>query len=68
MGQRSFKRQIQGVSHRVLTFALLVNAIILGLLTSQLLNPDHFVAFVVSIALLNCCIIKENITNDFLSD
>ncbi|MFC1830693.1 O-antigen ligase family protein [Thermodesulfobacteriota bacterium] len=42
------------------TFAILVQAIVLGLLESILLTPHTFGAFVTSVALFNCCIIKEN--------
>lgn len=44
----------------IFTFALMIYAIIFGLLESTYLSPQSFGAFVTSVALFNCCIIKAN--------
>ena len=49
----------KGKPAQFFTFALIVYAIFFGLLESTYLSPQSLGAFITSVALFNCCIIKE---------
>ena len=45
------------------TITLIIYAVLFGLVESQFLNPSNYPAFIISVALLNVCVIKENKSN-----